>query len=47
MDEITFQVVNDEDPGWLVASRDAPDGSGGLRLRGVTFRICSSKSAKR
>ena len=30
MDEITFQVVNDEDSGWLVASWDAPDHSGGI-----------------
>ncbi len=30
MDEITFQVCNDEDSGWLVASWDAPDHSGGI-----------------
>ena len=34
LDEITLQVVNDEDSGWLVASWDAPDGSGGITTQG-------------
>ena len=34
MDEITFQVVNDEDSGWLVASWDAPDHTGGITTQG-------------
>jgi predicted RNase H-like HicB family nuclease len=34
MDEITFQVLNDEDSGWLVASWDAPDRSGGISTQG-------------
>ncbi|HXM43221.1 MAG TPA: hypothetical protein VN924_18435 [Bryobacteraceae bacterium] len=34
MDEITFQVFNDEDSGRLVASWDAPDHSGGITTQG-------------
>jgi predicted RNase H-like HicB family nuclease len=34
MDEITFQVVNDQDSGWLVASWDAPGHSGGITTQG-------------
>ena len=34
MDEITFQVLNDEEAGWLVASWDAPDKSGGITTQG-------------
>ena len=38
MDEITFQVQRDEDSGWLVASWDAPDGSGGVTTQGQDLR---------
>jgi len=34
MEEITFQVFNDEDSGRLVASWDAPDRSGGITTQG-------------
>jgi hypothetical protein len=34
LDEITFQVFNDEDSGCLVASWDAPDDSGGITNQG-------------
>jgi predicted RNase H-like HicB family nuclease len=34
MDEITLQVVNDEDSGYLLASCDAPDNSGGISTQG-------------
>jgi predicted RNase H-like HicB family nuclease len=34
MDEITFQVFNDQDSGWLVASCDAPGHSGGITTQG-------------
>ncbi|HUD99319.1 MAG TPA: hypothetical protein VMR62_07065 [Bryobacteraceae bacterium] len=34
MDEITFQVCNDEDSGLLVASWDAPDNAGGITTQG-------------
>jgi predicted RNase H-like HicB family nuclease len=38
MDEITFQVLNDEDSGWLVASWDAPDHVGGITTQGRDLR---------
>jgi len=34
VDEITFQVFNDEESGWLVASWDAPGNSGGITTQG-------------
>lgn len=34
MDEITFDVSRDEESGSLIASRDAPDGSGGITTQG-------------
>jgi len=38
MDEITLQVQRDEDSGWLVASWDAPEGSGGITTQGKDLR---------
>jgi hypothetical protein len=38
MDEIGFQVLRDEDSGWLLASWDAPDGSGGISTQGKDLR---------
>ncbi len=38
MDEITLQVQRDEESGWLVASWDAPDGSGGITTQGKDLR---------
>jgi hypothetical protein len=38
MDEITLQVQRDEESGWLVASWDAPDGSGGITTQGQDLR---------
>jgi predicted RNase H-like HicB family nuclease len=38
MDEITFQVQRDEESGWLVASWDALDGSGGITTQGKDLR---------
>ncbi len=38
MDEITLQVQRDEDSGWLVASWDAPDSSGGITTQGKDLR---------
>jgi hypothetical protein len=38
MDEITLQVERDEASGWLVASWEAPDGSGGITTRGQDLR---------
>ncbi len=38
MDEITLQVQRDEGSGWLVASWDAPDGSGGITTQGKDLR---------
>jgi hypothetical protein len=34
MEEITLQVQRDENSGWLIASWDAPDGSGGITTQG-------------
>ena len=34
MDEITFEVSRDEESGCLIASWDAPDGSGGITTQG-------------
>jgi hypothetical protein len=34
MDEITFDVSRDEESGWLIASWDASDGSGGVTTQG-------------
>jgi hypothetical protein len=34
LDEITFQVIDDEDSGCLVALWDAPNGSGGITTQG-------------
>ena len=34
MDEITFQVLRDDDSGMLVASWDAPAGFGGISTQG-------------
>lgn len=38
MDEISFQVQRDDDSGWLVASWDAPNGSGGISTQGKDLR---------
>ena len=38
MEEIAFQVSRDEESGWLVASWDAPDGSGGITTQGQDLR---------
>jgi predicted RNase H-like HicB family nuclease len=38
MDEITLQIQHDEESGWLVASWDAPDGSGGITTQGRDLR---------
>jgi hypothetical protein len=38
MDEITLQVQRDEESGGLVASWDAPDGSGGITTEGKDLR---------
>ena len=38
MDEITFEVSRDEESGWLVASWDSPDGSGGITTQGEDLR---------
>ena len=38
VDEITLQVQRDEDSGWLVASWDAADGSGGITTQGRDLR---------
>ena len=38
MDEITLQVQRHEESGWLVASWDAPDGSGGITTQGQDLR---------
>jgi len=38
MEEITLQVQRDEDSGWLIASWDAPDGSGGITTQGKDLR---------
>ena len=38
MDEITFQVSRDEESGWLIASWDAPNGSGGITTQGQDLR---------
>jgi len=38
MDEITLQIQHDEDSGWLVASWDSPDGSGGITTQGQDLR---------
>ena len=34
MDEITFDVSRDEESGWLIASWDAPGGTGGITTQG-------------
>ena len=38
MEEITLQIHHDEESGWLVASWDAPDGSGGITTQGRDLR---------
>ncbi|MGA3204198.1 MAG: hypothetical protein ABSF12_17040 [Bryobacteraceae bacterium] len=38
MEEITLQVRRDEESGWLVASWDEPDGSGGITTQGEDLR---------
>ncbi|HTM13415.1 MAG TPA: hypothetical protein VL127_10895 [Bryobacteraceae bacterium] len=38
MEEITLQVLRDEQSGWLVASWDDPDGSGGITTQGQDLR---------
>jgi hypothetical protein len=38
VDEITLQIQRDEESGWLVASRDAPDGAGGITTQGLDLR---------
>ncbi len=38
MDEITFHVGHDEESGWLIASWDAPDGSGGITTQDEDLR---------
>ncbi len=38
MEEITLQVERCEETGWLVATWDAPDGSGGIATQGKDLR---------
>jgi hypothetical protein len=38
MEEITFQVNQCEESGWLVASWDAPDGEGGITTQARDLR---------
>jgi predicted RNase H-like HicB family nuclease len=38
MHEITLQVQRDEESGWLVASWDDPDGTGGITTQGRDLR---------
>jgi len=38
MEEITFQVQRDEESGWLVASWDDPNGTGGITTQGQDLR---------
>lgn len=38
MDEITFEVSRDEESGCLIASWDAPGGSGGITTQGEDLR---------
>ena len=38
MREITLQVQRDEESGWLVASWDDPDGTGGITTQGRDLR---------
>ena len=38
MDEITLQVVRDEESGWLVASWDAPGETRGITTQGEDLR---------
>jgi len=38
MEEITLQVERCEESGWLVASWDDPDGSGGITTQGKDLR---------
>ncbi len=38
MNEITLQVQRDEDSGYLLASWDAPDGTGGITTQGEDLR---------
>lgn len=38
MEEITLQVLRDEDSGWLVASWDAPGQAGGITTQGEDLR---------
>ena len=38
MDQITIQVTRDEESGWLIASWDAPDGTGGITTQGEDLR---------
>ena len=38
MEEITLQVLLDVQSGWLVASWDDPDGSGGITTQGQDLR---------
>jgi hypothetical protein len=38
MDEITLQVARDEESGWLVASWDAPDKTGGITTQSEDLR---------
>ena len=38
MDEITLQVSRDEDSGWLVATWDSPNKTGGISTQGEDLR---------
>jgi len=38
MDEITFDISRDEESGCLIASWDAPDGTGGITTQGEDLR---------
>ena len=38
MYEITLQVARDEESGWLVASWDAPDNTGGITTQSEDLR---------
>ena len=38
MDEIMLEIKHDEESGWVVATWEAPDGSGGITAQGRDLR---------
>ena len=46
MDEIAFEVSRDEESGRLIASWDAPDGSGGITTQGEDLRDLQAQSSR-